>query len=188
MLFYVAFALVLAGLKKGVLTVFVACLILGAVTDSAVAMYLGSPLILEFLAGVAIARLRPPERLGVPLVVLGLAWIAMSPLDQYARVMGDGTFERVAHWGIPAALIVYGARGLERLFARKAFDVPVMLGDASYSIYLFHPFVVNIGIAPAIGLSIVLGLLAHRLIERPLNELRRKWRPGRLAAEPAVAA
>jgi exopolysaccharide production protein ExoZ len=187
MLFYGAFALILAGYKRPVLFLFVTCLIIGSVTDLAVAQHVGNPLILEFLAGIGIARLRPPERLAVPLVILGFAWIAAAPLDEYARVMGPETFIRVIYWGVPAALIVYGARGLEQRFAHKAFDIPVLVGDASYSIYLFHPFVVNIGIGAAIACSLVLGLVAHRVVETPLNELRRRWRSGArpLAIEPA---
>lgn len=187
MLFYGAFALILAGYKRHVLCLFVACLVIGPLTKSAVASYLGSPLILEFLAGVAIARLSPPKQLAIPLVILGFAWIAAAPLDEYARVLGPGSLTRVGYWGLPAALIVYGARGLEDFFERKAFDVPVMIGDASYSIYLFHPFVVNIGVGAAIACSLILGLVAHRVVERPLNDLRRRWRSGNqsLAIEPA---
>lgn len=185
MLFYGAFALALGGWKRGVLALFLACLAIGSVSQIALAWFLGSPLILEFLAGVLIARMRPPpERLAVPLVVLGFLWLTVAPLDHYLSVLGPDAFVRVGWWGVPAALIVYGARGLERLFARKAFGVPVQVGDASYSIYLFHPFVMNLGIAPAIILSLGLGLLVHRLIERPLNELRRTWRSG--ARMPAI--
>ena len=187
MLFYGAFALALAGWKRTILSLFVACLLIGSVTQVALTWFLGSPLILEFLAGVLIARMRPPERLAIPLLFLGFLGFAAAPLDHYLYVLGPPAFIRVLYWGVPAALIVYGARGLERLFARKAFDVPVKLGDASYSIYLFHPCVMNLGIAPAIVLSLVLGLLVHRLIERPLNELRRTWRSGgrSLTTEPA---
>lgn len=184
MLFYGAFALALLGWGRAVLCTFLAMLVLGSFSDSAVARYLGSPLILEFLAGVAIARLGPPSRFALPLMLLGLVWIAVAPLDPFAPTEGPEAFLRLAYWGIPAALIVYGARGLEDRFAHKAFDVPVKVGDASYSIYLFHPFVMNLGIAPAIILSLGLGLLVHRLIERPLNELRRTWRSG--ARMPAI--
>lgn len=187
MLFYGAFALILAGWGRTVLCLFLACVVIGPLTQSAVASYLGSPLIFEFLAGVAIARLRPPARFALPLLILGFVWIAAAPLDEYARILGPGTFTRVCYWGIPAALIVYGARGLEDVFARRAFDVPVRIGDASYSIYLFHPFVVNTGIAAAILLSLVLGLVAHRVVERPLNDLRRNWRSAARLAEASPA-
>ena len=187
MLFYGAFALMLLGWGRAVVCLFVACLVIGPLTESAVASYLGSPLILEFLAGVAIARLRPPDRLALPLVIIGFVWIAVAPLDEYARIMGPGTFTRVTYWGIPAALVVYGARGLENRLIHMAFDVPVLIGDASYSIYLFHPFVVNVGVGASIACSLVLGLVAHRVVERPLNELRRRWRSGSrsLAMKPA---
>jgi peptidoglycan/LPS O-acetylase OafA/YrhL len=46
---------------------------------------------------------------------------------------------------------------------------------------------VNIGVGAAIAGSLILGLVAHRVVERPLNELRRKWRSGdrSLAMKPA---
>jgi exopolysaccharide production protein ExoZ len=187
MLFYGAFALALLGWGRAVVCTFLAMLVLGSLSDSAVARYLGSPLILEFLAGTFIARLRPPNRAALPLVIAGFVWVAVAPLEPFAPTEGPEAFLRLAYWGIPAALIVYGARGLEDRFAHKAFDVPVLLGDASYSIYLFHPFVVNIGVGAAIAGSLILGLVAHRVVERPLNELRRKWRSGdrSLAMKPA---
>ncbi len=48
---------------------------------------------------------------------------------------------RVAEWGLPAALILWGALSLELLFEHRMFNLPVKIGDASYSIYLFHPLI-----------------------------------------------
>ena len=74
MLFYGAFALILAGWGRAVLCLFVACVVIGPLTESAVASYLGSPLIFEFLAGVAIARLGPPSRFALPLAIISRAF------------------------------------------------------------------------------------------------------------------
>jgi peptidoglycan/LPS O-acetylase OafA/YrhL len=52
----------------------------------------------------------------------------------------------VPAWGIPAALVVYGARSLDDRFAGRAFDLPVLLGDASFSIYLFHKLFTGLGL------------------------------------------
>ena len=177
MLFYAAFAFALATRAAIPLTAFAASLGLASFTSSALFGYLGSPLILEFLAGVVIARLPFREGLGLPLLLAGLAWLAISPIGYGHIVYGDLAFIRVAAWGIPAALIVYSSRCLERRFDRR-FEFPVQLGHASYAIYLFHPLIAElaIGLLPTIALSLAVGLLAHFAIERPMMRLRRESR------------
>jgi exopolysaccharide production protein ExoZ len=92
-------------------------------------------------------------------------------------------------WGVPAACMVAGAVGLEgRLF------IPRWLrdaGDASYSIYLMHPFVVPVvfiivaktlpenvwlpvTIIGSLAASIAVGRLGFVGIERPLMRLMRR--------------
>ena len=54
------------------------------------------------------------------------------------------------------------------------FDIPVLLGDASYSIYLFHPLVALLvpAFLPAVALSLGVGVLIHLTIERRLMRFR----------------
>ena len=58
---------------------------------------------------------------------------------------------------------------MEKLFARRAFDAPVKIGDASYSVYLFHPLVTyGVDLPWMIELTgaIVFGWAMHLLVER----------------------
>lgn len=178
MLFYVAFAVSLASRAAIPLGIFALALILTPVTGSMLVGYVGSPIIFEFLAGVMIGRLPRREGLGLPLLALGIAWLVLAPTDYRNIVLGHEAYYRVAAWGVPAALIVYSALCLERRFG-KGFDVPVLLGDASYSIYLFHPLVVLLvaGFLPAIAAALCVGVLVHLTIERRLTRLRRLSRP-----------
>jgi exopolysaccharide production protein ExoZ len=172
MLFYWAFTLGLATRALVPLGLFFACLIIGPRND--LLAYLGSPLILEFLAGVGIALLRP-SRYGGALILAGLLWFAAAPQTYYNELIGAGAYLRLVAWGVPAALIVYGARALEPRFAGRTLAPLVMLGDASYSIYLFHFIPVEIlgrHWLPAIAAGIGTGLTAHWLVERPIMALR----------------
>ena len=91
------------------------------------------------------------------------------------------------------------ALGLPRLAAR----IGVLLGDASYMIYLFHLFVISalckllaptgIGFTALFAISVVTstitGVVLSRVIERPVNErlARRRLRPQGGAGEPLGA-
>jgi exopolysaccharide production protein ExoZ len=175
MLFYAAFAIALA--KKAVipLAIFALALVMSPSTTSALVSYIGSPIILEFLAGVAIARLPTCERVAIPLVLLALVWVAIAPVDYFDAVNGSRVFPRLIGWGIPAALIVYSARSLEHHFGR-AFNVPILIGDSSYAIYLFHPIIVGLAPVPGIVLSLAFGTAVHLHIERPMMALVRGFR------------
>jgi peptidoglycan/LPS O-acetylase OafA/YrhL len=100
-------------------------------------------------------------------------------------------------WGVPAALTVAGALSLElsgkTLRAPRALVAPtLLLGDASYCIYLFHlPATAVIAhtmgygdarvfLPVSIAVSIAAGLAAHFWIEKPLLAVLR--RPSALRA------
>ena len=153
-----------------------------------------NPMMLQFLAGVAIARLRTLRRLprhggGWGLLAAGLGmYVALSFFDLYASLW------RPLLWGAPAALVVAGAVSLEaegRVLANRLTD---RLGEASYSFYLCHwPVVVilanTLGVARpwlftplAFSGAIAAGILCWRFVERPLMRVRL----APLAIEPAV--
>jgi exopolysaccharide production protein ExoZ len=101
-----------------------------------------NPLLLEFMAGVALAGLwrrqaMPRPALGAAALVLGICLFAA----QGAHV---ATFSgvRVLDWGVPAILLVLGALSLEAAQRVPLSRTGLLLGDASYSIYLAHGFVV----------------------------------------------
>jgi exopolysaccharide production protein ExoZ len=129
------------------------------------ARFLGWPYLLEFLAGFLIARM--PLHHGRYWLALGALLIIIAPIDIHGPW-------RALTWGAPAAMIVYGALGIEQTFKRKVFDLPVWLGDASYSIYLGHLLFIELRIPfPLLFLVAVAGCcLIYVLVERPL--LRRR--------------
>jgi exopolysaccharide production protein ExoZ len=140
-------------------------------------------IVVEFIFGVVLARLLLrgwilPPVLATCCVVVGFALIL---------TVAEGAQNlRPLTWGLPALAIVAGAVSLE---GRLAAPIPrwlLVLGDASYSIYLTHGFVV-----PAVGLAFVtlhwtaawaealavlaclaassiVGVVVYRTIERPI--------------------
>ena len=140
-----------------------------------------NPMMLQFLAGVVIAKLRLEGRLprhgaGWGLVAAALAmFFVLSFFDLYASLW------RPILWGTPAALLVAGVVSLEaggRVLADRLSD---RLGEASYSLYLCHWPVVVI-LAGAMGVArpwlftpvafvaaVAVGLAYWRFVERPLT-------------------
>jgi exopolysaccharide production protein ExoZ len=164
----------------------VAAIFLGLVTlgltvtsDNPLFVTYTRPIILEFVAGMLIGRLWLTGRvrgkgLGLALVTLSLASFAVIgllrlPFDEWTC-------------GPLAAMLVYGTAALEREGGVPRLRLPALLGDASYSIYLWHTFAISVvakagvtlGLAPAlIFIAAVLagvlsGLAGYWLIERPL--------------------
>ena len=89
-------------------------------------------------------------------------------------------------WGVPAALIVAGALGLEGILPR----VPtlLMLGNASYATYLTHVLVLHatatglrsypavLALPLAIAACVAVGWATHHYVEQPIG----RWLAGRL--------
>jgi exopolysaccharide production protein ExoZ len=142
------------------------------------------PITLEFLAGVMLAILAPLlVRCGTPagllLMTAAALWVGV--------IYGYGfALERIVSHGIPAVTAVAGALMIEPAARARPSRLGLMLGDASYSIYLAHPFAQRvwlIGVNNTIGLGaisptfyvlaafvigIMGGVICHFLIERPL--------------------
>jgi exopolysaccharide production protein ExoZ len=180
LLFYLGMALAVTTRAWVPLTLY-ALLLFGALTTlSPLLHFLGSPMTLEFLMGVVIAKLPRRAALGL-LIPLGLALLAMAGPDLGdvdSSLSSHWALPRALEWGIPAALIVCGALSLEGLFQHRLFNMPVMIGDASYSVYLFHPivaygltFVWPLRLALAVGV----GCAVHLLIERRIMAARKRW-------------
>lgn len=148
-------------------------------TGSPLWHFLGCPMALEFLMGVAVARLPRSAMLGL-LIPVGIAVLLRSD-------PGIGSVDlsfspkwalwRALEWGVPAAMVVWGALSIEPLFQKRLFDVPVKAGDASYSIYLFHPAVAFGLICPWIlrlPLAIAVGWSMHFLVEQRIMAAQRR--------------
>jgi exopolysaccharide production protein ExoZ len=186
MLFYLGTTGAIAT-RPGVVVALYALLLAGALTtSSAFIHFIGNPMVIEFLLGVLVARLPRSPSLGW-LAPLGLVLIAMtSPAtgDVESTIGVSFALWRAIQWGIPAALIVWGALSLEHVARHRLFDVPVRIGDASYSIYLFHPIVVfGLGMAwqLRILLAVAAGLVMHQLVERRIVAPRQTSRASQVS-------
>jgi exopolysaccharide production protein ExoZ len=152
--------------------------------QGAIARTYTDPIMLEFLAGVMLAVLSPllirrGTVAGLLLIAAAVAWVAV--------VYGYGFVpERIVSHGVPAVAAVAGALMIEPAARARPSRLWLMLGDASYSIYLAHPFaqrVLLIAVNRTISLAAVSptvyvlsafvagiagGVVCHFLIERPL--------------------
>jgi len=146
---------------------------------------LANPLLLEFLAGVGLARAwaqrrfeRLPQGAGPGLIAAGVLILAVC---QLSGLRDD--FLRPFVWGPPAALIVAGALKLDadgRIGAGRLVRALVAEGDASYSLYLVQaPAIAAFAwLTPAwpaalraplsVALAVAIGWLCWRLVEKPL--------------------
>ena len=148
MYFYYVFATLLNFSRNIALTVMAiwTVLVLGAqvVTNVDTNAWIGTifnNIVLEFLLGVVAGYLvlNRPIRFAVPTIVLGVIAVTAS-LFLYAlphNVEATLFHTRFLLVGLPMALILYGSVALEkrRIVVPKAFSY---LGDASYSLYLWH--------------------------------------------------
>lgn len=148
--FYILFSLALvlrAGVLKVVGPVFAVFALLALMRTSqwSVSTILFDTVVLEFLGGVVLGRLalkrwKMSPGFATASLVLGFVLILTAP--QISENM------RPLMWGVPAFAIVAGAISLEDYLAAWLPRPLLGLGDASYSIYLTHGFVV-----PAIGVG-----------------------------------
>ncbi|BAQ44903.1 MULTISPECIES: acyltransferase family protein [Methylobacterium] len=202
MAFYVVFALVLPWGRRpavaGVAAIFTGLALLGGLAARGGAAlpvplaFWSDPIVLEFAcgAGLALARqegLRLPALLRLALAGAGLALLSLA---------GEvPSLPRCLAWGGPAVLLVaaaaLGPAGPGDPRRAHLLRPAILLGDASYALYLAHPFVVRgvrvvveatglaarLGPGPvAVAMLVLAGLVAivlHRMIERPLTRAAR---------------
>lgn len=152
------------------------------------ARFYSNTIVFEFVAGVFLAEAYLKGRLlpraaALPLIAIGLGGMVAADLLDLEPY-------RALSFGLPAMLAVYGAVSLDWA------GVPGLgwlraIGDASYSLYLTHIFVLAgarvvflhlpeglrspaVFLALALGISIVVAMLVYRLFERPVEGLFRK--------------
>lgn len=186
LLFYLAVTVAITT-RPAVPLALYALLLVGALTTSSPLLHFaGSPMGIEFLMGVVVSRLPRHQSLGL-LIPLGIVMFAMTwpGLGNVESSFGPSwALRRALQWGCPAALIVWGALSLEPFLERRPFDLLVAIGDASYSIYLFHPLIA-FGFSFAWPLKLLgaigVGWAIHVLVER------RIMRIDKLAAPPSLA-
>lgn len=164
--------------------------------------FYSNPMLLEFVAGLGVWALCSRLRLGqssvllaLP-VVLALGVMAWSESTNLEIVAGAGEWNRPLRYLLPAAVIVGFAILAEGAFTRLREPVRralVLIGDASYAIYLTHVFVIGalslllaktaqISVSSSLGASItviastMVGVAVYLWMELPVQRLLRKWR------------
>lgn len=198
MYFYAMFAIGLAFRRPLAITLMVGAIVVVfgqlGVGDSSNAIFVAytSPIITEFFQGMLIALVHQRRS-------LARLWVAL-PIGIVALLLA-GNFDapRLLIWGLPSTLILIGCLALED--AKRMPSIPLfkLLGDASYSIYLSHAFVLQIGLlvwwkvpltgwaqfviftpAAVVGCTFI-GVLIYRYVEQPML-----WRV-QLKPQPAAA-
>jgi exopolysaccharide production protein ExoZ len=196
MLFYAAATIVLWRPGRAtlamVLVAYALCWFLAQTTGLAAFQFLGNPLILEFLLGVVIAHgsARLPAWLGPLALLVGLAWfVGTIVLGLEGRGFHDpAVWSRLLVWGMPSALIVLGAVVMPPWRPAALFKPLLLVGAASYSIYLAHPLALwllqdllrvfdqhwngLLVLLACVTVSVLGGLLVYRCVERPILALR----------------
>lgn len=162
------------------LMLFIAAVAFRPFTGNAFFEFAGSPIMIEFLFGMLIALLPRDRRIGGALLAAALVFILCFPspwLQDYRLAMSyQPAFIRVALWGVPAAMIVYGALTFEEKFEGRMVRALLVLGAASYSIYLWHMIVIKMIFPdqPLVGFvsSMIVGTGMWRFVERRLMKMK----------------
>jgi len=186
MLFYAVFAI---GMLLGAprirfcLLVFASLFLLGQYLPAVVPLaFYADSIIFEFILGVAIAQSVLRFRAAAP--ALGALLVLAGVAFTFGIAWDDGA-ARLAPWGIGAAAIVLGTVWLEPLIRKAPLAAPLaFLGDASYSIYLGHTFVVpacvqllqRFGVVDPIAIMLLVsamvmltGALSYLWLEKPMT-------------------
>jgi exopolysaccharide production protein ExoZ len=140
---------------------------------------LANPLMLEFLGGVFLAAVwrrgwLGSRRRGASLVVVAFACFVVLQTIDYRDYDWRPLF-----WGVPAMILVTGAVDFEA--SRGLWNIALLklLGDASFSIYLCHPLVIEalarlgpldkawVFIPEAAIASVATGLIVRQVFEKP---------------------
>lgn len=161
-----------------------------------------SALPLEFLAGCLLARFferqiflpKYAALLSITSALLYIYWIGSQNVIQISTDQW-----RVLYFGVPAVALTAGLLSLD---GRQLIKIPqsfIAIGDASYSLYLSHQFVLlaiikiwtilQLSHLPSFLLllsgmvmSIVYAMMTFRWIEKPMtNQLNRYWKKMQLA-------
>lgn len=200
MLFYlVVTVLIAAGQGRNAPAIFLAVAVLpllGLLSDDGrvLSRMATNPILWEFALGIVayrlwdsglLSRIRAPMLAGVTLAVTALLLSVAygQPVFSAAdTVVGEGSVMRCLVWGGPAFALVCLMLGFDRSSGGPGAAVLRSVGDASYSIYLSHLFVVtavgkllefqpiqpDMALLVTIACSAVVGLIVYRLIEKPL--------------------
>lgn len=186
MLFYAVLATVIAlrlpRLKTATLVLALIYLVAQLSPDAVLSQFFGRTVLFEFLLGMGVARLwmqykQPPAWLPVLLVAFAMValFVHRPPLDRFVGL------------GIPSAMLVLGMAWMERFaWVRAAASKLTLLGDASYSTYLAHGFIMPAAVIgglklmphsygficlAAVMVATAAGCVSYLLLEKPLTRV-----------------
>lgn len=184
---------------------------------SAVGTFYSNPVVFEFVAGLIVWRVWSARRtswtwqissaglMAAAATVFAIFAVLELCLQPALSRSGFGPWSRPLAMALPASFLVYAALCLEAKFSSQTSCVArlaVRIGDASYSIYLTHLFVVfgmmklwaklpmleGLRWAFALGGilgAVLLGMLVHEFFDKPLQQGMRSLLAGR--SRPRVA-
>ena len=147
-----------------------------------------NPMLLEFCLGIVLAEIHWGELPAKPLLIAAMFVVSIV---LYALLPGTEHLVpwRVLAWGVPSALLVASALACEANWRVPSLGLPLLLGEASYAIYLFHPFILKtvlnlsgqnplLGTVAVVVSASLLGVFVTWFLERPLLRFlrRRTWR------------
>ena len=126
-----------------------------------------------WIAQAILSGYRIPYKLALLSIAISIAVILATNLspDDYST-----SSYRVILWGIPGALLLWAIVSLEELWHERLSGFPKLIGDASYSIYLIHTFIlpfvaiilvksgINIGVIGGLIFCVVLSLIAGIIV------------------------
>ncbi|WP_246179584.1 acyltransferase family protein [Microvirga thermotolerans] len=200
MFFYLLFAAVIVRPKRIALSLLVAGLAVLVLAGRLLPLpqplaFWTDPILLEFAFGLGLGWLHAKgvtlgRGVRWALALAAVALLAANLID----LRSDLSEMRPLAWGLPAALLV-AAAALSRTEREPSAltRFAVTAGDASYAIYLVHPFAIRgmgvvlartgadaaLGpwgfVALSLAVTLLAGILVHRLFERPLTDALRAW-------------
>ena len=202
MFFYVIFAACLFLPRRlrlgGLIGVFIAFVIAGVIIDpqSALLMTYTRPIILEFVAGAVLGQFWLKGN--VAGFALGLALIIAS-IAGFAAIEVLGLEFNELTCGPLAVALVLGMVSVERSGRLPEIAPLTYLGNASYSIYLWHTLAISVIVKLVATMPIpsdvvafiamisgtLLGVFAYELVEKPLRNLLRNFSWRRARPSPA---
>jgi exopolysaccharide production protein ExoZ len=152
-----------------------------------------NPINLEFLMGCTIAWILNKKETKLKTAYFIFAFgITLLLISWFSTFLGITDFNRIFTWGIPSTILIMSLILIERKSNSKKNRLFILLGDASYSIYLTHypaMSVINktllaLNVPNYIGnfvtflltviISVIIGCVFYLLIEKNIVRLYRK--------------
>ncbi len=204
-LFYILFAVTMAlgtwkqlAIVGFVFAVAVVARVIFKPAADTVLFFYTSPILFEFLAGMALGHLAGRlARVPAPLAALA----ALSGIPVMVLFVLGLNLPRTLAQGLPALVIVAGCVSLEDHFRRFSPRLLASSGDASYSLYLTHsivmipavPIIAAAGVSPWLSgavliiVCIAISLATYRFVEKPILAVSRLGLMGRPVKAQALS-